>query len=64
MRASSASCMAEVVWHECIKLCSGDAFYAHWVAGHLFVGIVSLLSYLLMYCFLLQGGLQMASKMS
>jgi hypothetical protein len=49
MRASSASWAAEVAWRECIKLCSGDASRARWVAGRLFVGVVGSLSCPLVY---------------
>jgi hypothetical protein len=44
LRVSSASCVAEVVWHECIRLYSGDASQCHWVASCQFIGIVSSLS--------------------
>jgi hypothetical protein len=64
MRASSASWAAEVAWRECIRLCSGDASRGRWVAGHLFVGIVSALSWPLVRRFLLLGGLRTASRTS
>jgi hypothetical protein len=44
MRASSASWAVEVAWCEWIRLCSGDTSLGRWVAGHLFVGMVGLLS--------------------
>jgi hypothetical protein len=64
MRASSASWVVEVAWHECIRLCSSDASCFCWVAGCLFVGIVGPLSCPLVHRFLLPGGLQTASRMS
>jgi hypothetical protein len=61
---SSASWVAEVAWRECIKLCCGDASQCCWVAGHRFVGVVGSVSWLLVHCSLLPGGLRTASRMS
>jgi hypothetical protein len=44
MRASSASWVAEIAWHEYMRLCSSDASQCHWLASYLFIGIVGLLS--------------------
>jgi hypothetical protein len=49
---------------ECIKLCSGDAARCLLVAGHQFVGVVGSVSWLLVYRFLLLGGLRTASRTS
>jgi hypothetical protein len=57
LRASSASWVVEVAWHECTRLCSGDASQFCWVAGYLFVGVVVSLSWSLVHHFLLPGGL-------
>jgi hypothetical protein len=57
MRASSASWVAEVVCHECIRPCSGDVSLGHWVASCLFVGIIGSLSWPPVHRFLLLGGL-------
>jgi hypothetical protein len=35
MRASSASWAAELAWHECIRLCSGDASRVRWVVSRI-----------------------------
>jgi hypothetical protein len=56
--------VVEVACLECIKQCSGDAFRCLLVAGHRFVGVVGLLSWLLVCHFLLPGGLWTASMMS
>jgi hypothetical protein len=64
IRASSASWVAEVVCHECIRLCSGDTSLRCWVAGCLFVGIIGSLSWPLVHHFILLGGLHTASRMS
>jgi hypothetical protein len=64
MRASSTSWAAEVAWHECIRLCSGDASWCRWVASFLFIGIVGSLSWLLVRRFLLPGGLRTVFRTS
>jgi hypothetical protein len=64
IRALSASWVAEVAYCECIRPCLGNASLGHWVASHLFVGIVGSLSWLLVRYFLLPGGLQTASRTS
>jgi hypothetical protein len=53
MRASSTSWVVEVAWHKYIRLYCGNISHSHCVVGHLFVGIVGLLSWLLMHCFIL-----------
>jgi hypothetical protein len=64
MTASSTSWVVEVVWCECIRLCSSDASRGHCVAGGLFVCIFGSLSWPIAYRFLLPGGLRTASRMS
>jgi hypothetical protein len=66
MRESSASWAAVVAWRECIRLCSGDTSLGLRVAGYRFFGvsIISSVSWLLVCCFLLLGGLRTASRMS
>jgi hypothetical protein len=54
---SRASWATEVTFFECIMLCSGDASHHLLVIGHWFVGIVGSVSWLLVHCFLLLGGL-------
>jgi hypothetical protein len=64
MTVLRASWAVDVAWHECMRLCSGDASHSHCVAGHPFIGIIGLLSCALIYCFLLPGGLHTACRMS
>jgi hypothetical protein len=64
MRASSVSWVAEVAWHQCIRLYSSQASHGHCVVGCLFAGIIGLLSWPLAHHFLLPGGSWTASRTS
>jgi hypothetical protein len=56
--------VAEVVWHEYIRLYSSDVSHSYCIVGQLFIGIISSLSWPLACHFLLLGWLQTASRTS